>query len=240
MAQYFTDFSSTDVGNQPSDTTLRRSSASGDFTKQTDNTVDVLRYLAPSGGTAARGIAFDDAASSGVVEAVTELRDVDNSVPPSARLLAYATDSPEDEYGAILDVDNDRVTIYRRVSGSFTELARKTSVPMNSSDYYMLRFRVTPGSPNQIQARTWDSGTTEPATWDLDTTDGNLTLTSGWTGVLGFTVSDTVYYRMVGIGTDGDPAPTEAVEDFDPANLQATVDGDTVSLSWDASPLLTA
>ena len=28
--------------------------------------------------------------------------------------------------------------------------------------------------------------------------------------------------------------------DFDPANLAATVDGDTVSLSWDASPLVTA
>ena len=28
--------------------------------------------------------------------------------------------------------------------------------------------------------------------------------------------------------------------DFDPANLAATVDGDTVSLSWDASPLVPA
>ena len=29
-------------------------------------------------------------------------------------------------------------------------------------------------------------------------------------------------------------------EELDPANLSATVDGDTVSLSWDASPLVTA
>ena len=30
------------------------------------------------------------------------------------------------------------------------------------------------------------------------------------------------------------------VEAADPANLSATVDGDTVSLSWDASPLVSA
>ena len=39
--------------------------------------------------------------------------------------------------------------------------------------------------------------------------------------------------------TDGDPWTTGEA-DFDPANLAATVDGDTVSLSWDASPLVTA
>ena len=44
--------------------------------------------------------------------------------------------------------------------------------------------------------------------------------------------------------TDGDPWTTDGVvwttgEEFDPANLQATVDGGTVSLSWDASPMIT-
>ena len=39
--------------------------------------------------------------------------------------------------------------------------------------------------------------------------------------------------------TDGDPWTTGEA-DFDPANLSATVVGDTVSLSWDASPLVPA
>ena len=87
-------------------------------------------------------------------------------------------------------------------------------------------------------------GVTE--TWRLISTNVNrniltggyeVQVSAGSVGTSTAIAGDSGTYRpnafTVGIASAGEA-------DFDPANLAATVDGDTVSLSWDASPLVTA
>ena len=206
MGQLYRAFTDTAIGDQPSGTTLKRNAAAGNYTRQDDGTNEVLRYRATSGGTAARGLAYDDAVCSGQTEMLAQIRDANNSVPSSGRLLLFASDGPDNEYGASLGTN---FTVYRRVNGSYSALAQyEFSVP--SSVYYNIRFQVTPGSPNQIKAKVWTEGDTEPA-WQIETTNSNLSLSSGWAGHVGFATNDNVYYKFASFGWDGDPAPTGPV-----------------------------
>ena len=208
MAQYFTDFSGEVIGAKPADTGLKRASSTATYTVQNDGGVPVLRYLAANGGIAARGLSYESALSSGVTEAFYEIRDASSSDPSSGRFVLFASDSPDNEYGVILSASNS-FQVYKRVNGSFSELA-KTAPNLSPSSYYSVRFRVTPGSPNLLQAKWWLSSADEPAIWDIDTTDTRV-LSGGWSGHIGFATSANIYYKRVGIGTNGDAAPTSAV-----------------------------
>jgi len=208
MAQYFTDFSGDVIGVKPANTGLKRSSSAATYTVQNEGGVPVLRYLAENGGITARGLSYESALSSGVTEAFYEIRDASSSNPSSGRFALFASDSPDNEYGVILSASN-KFQVYKRINGSFSELA-KTAPNISPSSYYSVRFRVTPGSPNLLQAKWWLSSADEPAIWNVDTTDTRV-LSGGWSGHVGFATSAYIYYKRVGIGTNGDPAPTSAV-----------------------------
>ena len=210
MGQLYYNFEDTTAGSQPADTTLKRSGSAGHYTKQVDGAKDVLRYLATSGGIAARGLAYDNAVCSGQTEMLTQVRDADLSNPASGRLVLFASDGPDNEYGAYLDENLNRLQLYRRVNGGFAGITN-TGIIISSLIYYNIRLQVTPGSPNQLKAKVWAEGDTEPA-WQIETTDSNLSLSSGWAGHVGFAVDDNVYYNFTAFGWDGDPAPTGPVD----------------------------
>ena len=209
MGQLYRAFSDTAVGDQPAGTTLKRASVTGDYTRQDDGADPVLRYRA-TGGTAARGLAYDDAVCSGQTEVLVQVRDANASDPASARAILFASDSPDNEYGVVLNTFNDNVVVYRRVNGGFSAIGSASPFGINTSTYYNLRFQVTPGSPNQIKAKLWEEGDIEPS-WLLETTDSNLTLSTGWAGHVGFAQSASIFYKFASFGWDGDPAPTEPV-----------------------------
>lgn len=242
MAQYFNDFSGETIGALPAGASLTRSAASGNYSVQLIGGVNQLRYLAASGGAVARGMKYGFP-SSGVTEVFSVITEPANTSPQSARLVTFATDAPDNEYGAILDFTNDTVNIYKRVAGSLTSLANVSAGTLTNSTYYCVRLRVTPGTPNTIQARVWGESAEEPGTWTASATDSALTLTTGWTGHVGFAQSQSVYFKEIGIGTDGDAAPTAPLSgggattsDASPAAYTTTASAATASLRSAASP----
>ena len=208
MATLFRDFSNTAVDSQPANTTLRRSASSGDFVRRDDDNEAVLRYRASSGGIAARGLQYDAVSSSGTVEVFGLARDQDETSPVSLRLVCFASDAPDNEYGAIIDATKNVIQLYKRINGSFSTLS-EISKSINSNLYDNIRLQVAPGSPNELKLRVWDEGASEPSTWDVTTTDNELDTTNGgWIGHIGFAESESVLFKKVGIGTNGDAAPT--------------------------------
>jgi hypothetical protein len=224
MAQYFTDFSSTADNTRPADTTLRRD-ASANWKKQTVTTDSVLQYVGDSGSPNA--ISFDSGESSGVTELYTQFSNIDNV---SLRFALFASDSPDDEYAATLGTDGTSgppvVAIQRRVNGSFS-LVAVSSFSWVTGNYYNVRFQVSPGSPNQLKVKAWNAGAEEPATWSIETTDNGRVLSSGWSGALSFASSGVGNIKRLGIGTDGDTAPTAPVS----STTQVSVSSSATALS---------
>lgn len=214
MAQKFYDFQADTLGNVPSYITLRRSSVAADYQIAADGSAKFLRYLSAT-GSSAKAASYTEALSAGVTEIYAEIRDISNSTPASARLLLFASDSPDSEYGAHFDAGyatNGRIVVYRRVGGTFTELATSAfELAGFKGAIYKALLQVTPGSPNQIKAKFWLDGSPEPPTWKIETTDSSRTLSGGWSGHVGFAQDREVRYRAVGIGNNGDPAPRSAI-----------------------------
>jgi hypothetical protein len=222
MSQYFTDYTDVTVGSQPPDTTVKRAASANTYSVRSVAGANVLRYLETTGSAVARGLSYDLVPSSGVTEVFFEVGDPDDSSPSSARIVVFASDNPDTEYGVIFSGPQGReYTIYKRVSGAYTSLEDATEFA--TAAYFNARFRVTPGSPNRLQARFWVSGSTEPTTWTLDVTD-TLAISDGWTGHIGFAINDNVYFNSLGVGTDGQPAPASAGDIEAPTPAVTTTD----------------
>lgn len=87
---------------------------------------------------------------------------------------------------------------------NFTALASEAG----SERTWDVRFRVKQG---EQKLKIWQHGTSEPSTWNLETTDTAISAPGG----VGFYVpwgnNGRTHIASLGIGTDGDPAPTEPV-----------------------------
>lgn len=207
MTQIFKNFQSDALGNIPADMVLRRNAVNSDYQIAESGPLKFLKYFSTS-ASSAKGVSYTGAPSSGATEIYADIEDIDGSAPASARLVAYATDSPDNEYGAYNQAGT--LTLYRRVGGSFTNIGT-LSTGFGQTVPQRLLLKVTPGTPNIIQARAWRAADPEPGVWSIETTDGSLTLTTGWSGHVGFAQSDEVRYKAIGIGTNNDPAPRNAL-----------------------------
>ena len=149
MAQYFTDFSGDTVGSAPSDTQAKRASVAGDYTVVTAGSDKNLSYSPSSGGTTARGLAYTLAPSQGKTEAVVHYRDEFVSSPASARLVLFASDSPDNEYGALYSQGSNLIVLYKRVAGSYSELARTSALNQNEvTEAQFIKVQVEPTATN--------------------------------------------------------------------------------------------
>lgn len=208
MAQYFTDFSGDLIGQLPANTTLRREAGDGDYQVVSEGGVNQLRYYVPAGAQKARGLSFDAIVPAGTVEIFTTVRDVDRANPNTCRALLCGNDSPDSDYEAyLLNAAQKRFSILRRLDGTQDLAASLNPTPLpTGDDYYHMRLRVEEAG-YRLYAKYWLEGSSEPEDWIVTIWDSDLPR-SGWMGLLGFVVGATVYYKNVGIGTDGDPAPT--------------------------------
>lgn len=234
MTQFFTDFSNDIIGQLPANTSLRRLADTDDYQVVLEGGVKQLRYYVPSGIQKARGLSFDAVEQSGTTEIFATLRDVDPGNPNTCRVLLSGNDSPDTDYEAyLLSSPTKRFSILRRFNGTVDIAAMPNpATPMPSrNDYYHMRLRVEDADADyRLHAKYWLEGTDEPDYWLLTIRDITNPRT-GWMGLLGFVVRATVYYKNVGIGTDGDPAPTEPVSTTVTADLNVTLDNvDFVSL----------
>jgi hypothetical protein len=89
-------------------------------------------------------------------------------------------------YQARLRITPDGVTRLELVNGSTTVLAWQnlTNGPYTAGRQYTIRMVATGTQPTTLRAKAWPTGTTEPAAWQLTTTDATAGLqTAGSVGV---------------------------------------------------------
>lgn len=143
----------------------------------------------------------------------------------SASDTYYVAGIAEDNSNCIFrgEQSGDGIAIAKVINGTVSVLGESAATMPNNTDYEV-KFRI---EGTALKVKVWESGTSEPATWDVEVTDSDLTGVSAF-GVIGSGKdTDTLLFKNL---TTDDLASTA-----DPANLQATVDGSDVTLTWDAS-----
>ena len=109
-------------------------------------------------------------------------------------------------YGARTIISPNGAVTLNLQRNTDTILARATipGLSYTTGDELNLRVQATGTSPTTIQAKAWKAGTTEPATWQLTTTDNTTGLqTAGSIGIYSY------------LSTTGTPTPiTVAIDNF--------------------------
>lgn len=98
------------------------------------------------------------------------------------------------------------VTLYRFSGGTYTSIS-DVAVTITSGTWCWLRMRL---NGSTVQLRYWADGDSEPGTWNIDTTDATYN-TAGYVGLLKGSNTNTQLWRKLGVGTNGDTAPSSAV-----------------------------
>lgn len=109
---------------------------------------------------------------------------------------------------------SDRQSIDRFAAGSFAARLADNRFAIDSNDkLHWHRLQIisnTETGVTTLKSRLWDTDESEPTTWTMETTDNTAGFaTSGL--VAFFRSSYAPAFRFIGIGTNGDPAPTAPV-----------------------------
>jgi hypothetical protein len=83
----------------------------------------------------------------------------------------------ENTYFAYIQPLSNSIGIQKYVTGTSTNIGN-TSKTIDATVWYYVRFRVVDTS---LKLKVWDKAVEEPASWDLELTDGDLY--SGWVGI---------------------------------------------------------
>lgn len=214
MAQFFTDFSEYTVGAIPGDWTERWATASHTWGVQSNAAASngvVLRALGSVDGR--RALSWNTPGTPTDAEIVcrwqTNVLGNNGDNYYQLRLRGSGASGTETCYWTNLGhPQNNPIVTGELFNGTNSfHLLEDPSVSVSINTWYWLRLRVTGTS---IQGRRWADGTTEPTTWTT-TTDATIT-TAGWVGVGNFSGDNANRdFDIVGVGTDGDPAPISPV-----------------------------
>lgn len=229
MTQYFTDFSEYTADAQPSDWTSRwHAPTSWNVIDSAGATGGKLLRVSKStlSRTAVTWNEVDADPNRATAEVLMRLS-ISSQVSsayylgPASR-VAGAVGEETGYYGPLVTASfNGRNAIGKYDAGSPTEIAVQNA-EWTAETFYWIRFQV---SGTALRMRRW-AGTVgdEPATWNLDTTDAAVSA-AGAVGFIG--VADTTYdVDLIGVGTDGDPAPSEAVSGPTTYTLSTSVVGE--------------
>ena len=104
------------------------------------------------------------------------------------------------------DANGGEATIFRYNNGSVDNLAT-AQFGWTGGVWYGVRFRIT---GNDLKLRIWEISDPEPNDWLVETTDSILDSGKAGLGTFSSSIAPTDW-DVVGIGTDGDPAPSEPV-----------------------------
>ena len=207
MAQYSVDPNDLPLGEDPPGFTKRWDTS---FTVEVieESANNILRLTASDRGRYMVSIdeidADPDRDQVEVVERFRVTEQASNIGRMQLRASGIAADA--NAYLAELSGGEVRVSIYD--DGDFdVRVANSKGYPIGT-----FFWRRTRAHGDQIKTRTWE-GTPddEPAIWDAETTDSTI-LGAGWVGPGRFREFGANDWDFIGIGTDGDPAPTEPVE----------------------------
>ena len=200
MTQYFTDFSEYTAGAAPSDWSFPRNANSG---WSVEGDPKRLRLVSP---TSAQHIMWDDVSATDV-EVFTKSAQVGGALANRPRAWLRFSSNNSGYMVSGLISGGGTLAVWRAPgTETFTQVA-SVSKSYALTTVYCYRIRINGSS---IKIRCWPDGENEPATWDIDTTDS----TYSGAGSVGFGYpavnSRTMEYYTMGVGTDGDAAPTTA------------------------------
>lgn len=218
MGQYFTDFSEYSAGSGlPTDWTARWVTTGIDWSVENVGGAiggKVLQALV-SGSFARRAASWNTPGIAGTVQILVKSRRNSTLVNGSiySGSIARGAGSASSESGYVgssyvgSSTSNNRLKyLAKYVSGSGTAVGATDASITTSGDWYWYRFECT---GTTVRLRVWKDGDSEPGSWDVSTTDSDLS--SGWVGVFAgieTTGNAIVQWDTFGVGTNGDPAPS--------------------------------
>lgn len=205
MTKYFTDFSEYTTNQEPSDWTDYWTATT--FVVGADIGYTGGKYCAITelSGYDRTGYAWDDIGSS---ESNVEIVLRFNSKTAGILLPALRASGTTSRSGYVLLVrnDNDVLDIRRSVSSSETSLGTQ-AITMADNTLYWVRFRA---NGDNIKAKFWADGSSEPSSWTLEVTDSSESkISTGGRVQIGTTgnTSSPFWIDICGVGTNGDSAP---------------------------------
>ena len=220
MAQYFTDFTEYSTGSQPSDWTNLRDSG-GDWTVESDSDGVGDRILLLSGGDEfSEEVLTWDVASGSDVEILVKWRQEDSDDTSASRpILRAQGGSNRNHYFSSIFRDGENQWIEKYTDDTYSDIGSGGGPDAFSfTSWTWTRFRINGSS---LHSRSWDDGTSEPSDWHVEATDSDHS--SGETGLGRRDAGPDLEFDKVGVGTEGDAAPSEEV------GFDITIGGDEVS-----------
>jgi len=115
----------------------------------------------------------------------------------------YADPSTWNGYSAVLEDRNNYVHLRRADAASLVSVAQSGVGSVVEGEVWWIKWRIESGGRHLIKA--WKDGDAEPAGWHIDVID--TTYSSGYIGVEIQRFGQNHYFWL-GVGTNGDPAPT--------------------------------
>ena len=218
MAQYSYDPNDFDVGHIPTEFTVEYGSCS--FEIKSDVHGNYLEVTSEDSG--ANAFSVDSVPVGGDVEVYVRQSSTDQVDGFPRPIFAFVRGSGSTENrngyrGGINSGDTRQIGLFK--NNSFSVLAEEDGSERTRTETV---FRAI-GSNLELTA--WEEGTTQPPV-QVSTTDAAID--TGWTGLYQFVPSSgnlVVRIYFIGVGTDGDPAPTEpvgvGVEEADVTTTQA-------------------
>lgn len=206
MAQFFRSFANDPDGPRPSD--ILRTWITNNEAEISDGSL----ILPHSGSNLRRGFYMDGIGEASDSEIFMEFERTGNSFEFLALRANDAIDSARS--GFMLLILGSSLRISSAVNGSESGL-REQSIPRFGTSRVCVRFRVSGSGTADVRARLWVASEHEQDEWDVEVL-GSTAEPADYTGLqlFGPVGSSSAYFTKVysvGVGTNGDPAPTGPV-----------------------------
>ena len=236
MAAYNEDFSGFSTGSLPSGWTERWATADPAWTAETGGDDQILKCTITTGTqvTACSRNDVDSDADRDDVEVLTLFRvRAVSTATTNGGVVARGSGGTSTKYGYSANIYDNDLIVHKYVNNTGTTISTSAK-SLTADTWYWLRFRVNGTS---LKARIWADGGSEPGSWDIDTTDSDISA-AGWVGARGTSPSGDPEYDLIAIATNGDTAAVTSGTTVTPDSGAITATGyaPTISQPHTVSP----
>lgn len=214
MSQYFNDFSHYPTGAQPSDWVKRWNTGAETWNVLADGAAAGGKLLQSSiAAQDDRVLSWNLVDGTQNIELVAKVRTSSvTAYQNHLHLRGSGTGSSKGSYYLVLyqNTTSTYMILEQWFNNTYYSIQTVTK-PLSPNTWYWMRFRA---NGNVLQAKMWADGTAEPAGWDIAYTDSTGTANNGagWAGVGGYSTAGLRDFDVIGVGTNGDTAPTSAAQ----------------------------
>lgn len=232
MAQFYTSFQHHPVGTQPAGWTETWGSGNSDFTVN-DLGSDQKVARNSISATADHLLAWTDVGSVANVEVVAKMRTNQNgNYENTIFIRSSASDASKTGYYLAMNYTNGGVKLM-----NLEQWLNNTYYPWHGHNYnwqpntwYWMRYRAI-GSEHWV--KWWQDGSAEPGwLYYYNDTSGTAYNGAGYVAIAGYTAGGARDWDIVGVGTNGDTAPTS------PLLTTLTVNNASIGVSTNAINLI--